>query len=307
MALTNADIAAAFEEIADLLELQDANPFRVRAYRNAARLIGDLKLDLAATVAAGKPLPKLPGVGADLAGKIEELARTGKLSALERLRRQVPAGITELLRLPGLGPKRVRTLYERLHVHTPEQVLRAARDGRIRELPGFGAKTESRLAEAIGARLAQSRRVKLAVAAQYAAHLIDWLRRAPGVRDVVAAGSLRRAKETVGDIDLLATAEEGTAVVQHFARHPDAAQVLAAGDTRGSLVLKSGLQVDLRVVPPASFGAALLYFTGSKAHNIRLRNLALARGLKLNEYGLFRGRRALAAATEEEIYAALDL
>lgn len=307
MAVTNADIAAAFDQIADLLELQDANPFRVRAYRNAARLISELKLDLAAAVTAGKPLPKLPGVGADLAAKIEELARTGRLAALERLRRQVPAGVTELLRLPGLGPKRVRALYERLHVHTPEQLLRAARDGRIRELPGFGAKTESRIAEAVAARLAAGKRFKLAVAAQYAAQLIDYLRGAPALEEIVAAGSLRRAKETVGDIDLLATAPDGAPVVQHFTRHPDAVQVLAAGETRGSIMLASGLQADLRVVPPASFGAALLYFTGSKAHNIRLRNLALARGLKLNEYGLFKGRQAIAAATEEEIYAALGL
>lgn len=307
MAVTNADIAAAFERVADLLELQDANPFRVRAYRNAARRIGELKLDLAARVAAGEGLPKLPGIGTDLAGKIEELAKTGRLALLERLQRQVPAGVTELLQVPGLGPKRVRALYEELHVHSLPQLLRAARDGRIRALPGFGEKTERRIAEAIAARLAAGKRFKLAVAAQYAAVLIEHLRRAPSVREVVAAGSLRRAKETVGDIDLLATADDGAAVVRHFTRHPDAAQVLAAGDTRGSIVLRSGLQVDLRVVPPASFGAALLYFTGSKAHNIRLRNLAQERGLKLNEYGLFDGARAVAAATEEQIYAALGL
>lgn len=307
MAVTNADIAAAFERVADLLELQDANPFRVRAYRNAARRIGELKLDLAARVAAGEGLPKLPGIGTDLAGKIEELARTGRLALLERLQRQVPAGVTELLQVPGLGPKRVRALYEELHVHSLPQLLRAARDGRIRALPGFGEKTERRIAEAIAARLAAGKRFKLAVAAQYAAVLIEHLRRAPTVREVVAAGSLRRAKETVGDVDLLATADDGPAVVRHFTRHPDAAQVLAAGDTRGSIVLRSGLQVDLRVVPPASFGAALLYFTGSKARNIRLRNLAQERGLKLNEYGLFDGARAVAAATEEQIYAALGL
>jgi DNA polymerase (family 10) len=307
MAVTNADIAAAFERVADLLELQDANPFRVRAYRNAARRIGELKLDLAARVAAGEGLPKLPGIGTDLAGKIEELAKTGRLALLERLQRQVPAGVTELLQVPGLGPKRVRALYEELHVHSLPQLLRAARDGRIRALPGFGEKTERRIAEAIAARLAAGKRFKLAVAAQYAAVLIEHLRRAPSVREVVAAGSLRRAKETVGDIDLLATADDGAAVVRHFTRHPDAAQVLAAGDTRGSIVLRSGLQVDLRVVPPASFGAALLYFTGSKARNIRLRNLAQERGLKLNEYGLFDGARAVAAATEEQIYAALGL
>jgi DNA polymerase (family 10) len=307
MPVANADIAAAFEQIADLLELQNANPFRVRAYRNAARVIGELRLDLAAAIAAGRPLPKLPGIGADLQAKIHEYATTGRIGALERLKKEVPAGVTDLLKLPGLGPKRVRALYEELHVHTLPQLLRAARDGRIRTLPGFGAKTEQRIAEAIQQRLGQVRRFKLAIAAQYAAALIEHLRRAPGVAEVVAAGSLRRAKETVGDVDLLATASDGAAVCRHFTQYPDVAEVLQSGATRASVVLKSGLQVDLRVVPQESYGAALMYFTGSKAHNIRLRNLALEQGLKLNEYGLFKDRRAIAGASEEEVYAALGL
>jgi DNA polymerase (family 10) len=304
---TNADLAAAFEQTADLLELQDANPFRIRAYRNAARVVGELKRDLIAEVAQGRPLPKLPGIGADLTGKIEEFARSGHLALLDRLRKQIPAGVTEMLQLPGLGAKRVRALYEELHVTTLAQLARAARDGRIRALPGFGARTEGRILEAIEAHGHKSKRLKLVSAAQYATALIDYLGQGPNVSAVVAAGSLRRARETVGDLDLLASAPEGAAVCGHLLEYPEVAAVRAAGDTRVSVVLNSGLQVDLRVVPAESFGAALLYFTGSKAHNIRLRNLALEVGMKLNEYGLFKGRKVVAAATEQSIYDALGL
>jgi DNA polymerase (family 10) len=307
MPLTNADIAAAFEQVADLLELQDANPFRVRAYRNAARVVGELKLDLATQVAQGKPLPKLPGIGEDLAGKIQELCASGHLALLERLRKELPPGVTDLLKLPGLGPKRVRALYDELHVHTLPQLLRAARDGRLRQLHGFGPKTEERIAATIERKLGQVRRFKLAVAAQYATPLVEHLRRGPTVDQVAIAGSLRRCRDTVGDLDLLVTAADGAAVCAHFTAYPDVREVREAGATRASVVLASGLQVDLRVVAGESFGAALLYFTGSKAHNIRLRTLALERGLKLNEYGLFEGKRRLAGRSEREVYAALGL
>ncbi len=307
MPKTNAELAAAFEQTADLLELQQANPFRIRAYRNAARLVGELKLDLIAQVGQGKALPRLPGIGADLAGKIEEFARSGHLALLDRLRRQIPAGVAEMLRLPGLGPKRVRALYEELHVTSLAQLARAARDGRIRALPGFGAKTEARILEAVDTHGQRAQRLKLVNAAQYAAALVEYLRQGPKVSEVAAAGSLRRSRETVGDLDLLACAPEGAAVCGHLLAYPEVAEVRAAGDTRATVVLQSGLQVDLRVVPEPSFGAALLYFTGSKAHNIRLRTLAIQRGMKLNEYGLFKGRKPVAAATEEEIYRKLGL
>jgi len=307
MPIANPDIAAAFEQVADLLELQDANPFRVRAYRNAARVVGELKLDLAAHIVAGRPLPKLPGIGADLSAKIQEFAKTGRLALLDRLRKEVPSGVADLLQLPGLGPKRVRALYEELHVHTLPQLLRAARDGRIRTLPGFGSKTEAHIADAIGKQLGQVKRFKLAIAAQYADALLSFLKQGPGVVQAQAAGSLRRCRDTVGDLDLLVTASNGAAVCRYFTSYPDVRDVLQEGDTKASVVLKSGLQVDLRVVPQESYGAALMYFTGSKAHNIRMRNRAIDHGLKLNEYGLFKGSRAVAGATEEEVYAALDL
>ncbi len=307
MPKTNADLAAAFEQTADLLDLQQANPFRIRAYRNAARLVGELRRDLLAQVQEGRPLPRLPGIGPDLAGKIEEFARTGHLALLDRLRTQIPSGVVEMLRLPGLGPKRVRALYEELHVTDLAQLARAARDGCIRALPGFGAKTEARILAAIEAHSGRPQRLKLVTAAQHAAALLDWLRRAPGASEATAAGSLRRSRETVGDLDLLVCAPDGAAVCRHFIAYPEVAEVRAAGDTRATVVLRSGVQVDLRVVPRPSFGAALLYFTGSKAHNIRLRTLAVERGMKLNEYGLLKGRTVVAAATEQEVYGALGL
>jgi DNA polymerase (family 10) len=307
MPVHNADIAAIFEEIADLLEIQEANPFRVRAYRNAARTIGEYGRDVAAMIAHGEKLPKLPGIGADLMAKIEEIARTGKSHFLEELRAQLPPTITELLHIPGLGPKRVKMLYDSLQVQTLEQLAQAAQAGRIRELPGFGEKTEHAILEAIRAHASQERRYSIAVATQYAEALVAHLARAPGVRHAVVAGSYRRARETVGDLDILVTAAEGPPVMNHLLAYDEIADVLSHGETRTSVVLKSGIQVDVRVVPEESFGAALHYFTGSKAHNIAIRKLGQERGLKINEYGVFRGENRVAGDTEESVFAAVGL
>ena len=307
MPVHNADIARLFEEMADLLEIGDANPFRVRAYRNAARTIGELRQDIAATLAKGDALPKLPGIGTDLAGKIREIAATGHLAALDRLRQTVPPAITELLRIPGIGPKRVRMLYHELDVQTLPQLYKAAREGRIRDVPGFGEKTEAHILEAAAAHLSKARRFKLAVGAQYADAIVAYLRALPGVRDCVAAGSVRRMRETVGDIDILVTAAAESPVVERFVAYPEVKEVLASGAARSSVVLQSGIQVDVRVVPPESYGAALQYFTGSKAHGIALRRLAQERGLKLNEYGVFRGSTRIAGDTEASVYRALGL
>jgi DNA polymerase (family 10) len=307
MAIHNADIAAAFNEIADLLELQNANPFRVRAYRNAARIAGELRFDIAARFAQGGELPKIAGIGADLAGKMRELATRGSCDLLDRLRAKAPPGITDLLRLPGLGPRRVQALHGELGISTLAALQRAARDGRLRALPGFGEKTEQKLLAAIWAHLSKARRFKLALAAQYAEPYADWLRSSPGVREVVIAGSYRRFRETVGDLDFLATARQAAGVIERFTSYAEVREVLASGDTKASVRLASGIQADLRVVPPESFGAALHYFTGSKSHNIALRKLAQERGLKLNEYGVFRGAQRVAGDTEASVYAALGL
>ena len=303
----NADIAAVFEEIADLLEIKGDNPFRIRAYRNAARTVGELGRDLATLIGRGGELPRLPGIGADLAGKIREISASGTCALLERLHRELPAAITELLKVPGLGPRRVKLLHDTLEVNTVEELRRAAGAGRIRELPGFGEKIEARILEALAARKAAPQRFKLAVAAQYATALKDWIARAPGVRQVTVAGSFRRMRETVGDIDILVAAEAGSPVMQRFVGYDEVKSVLAHGESRSSVVLKSGLQVDLRRIPPESYGAALHYFTGSKAHNIAIRKLGQARGLKINEYGVFRRDARVAGETEESVFAAVGM
>ncbi len=299
MPLHNADIAAVFEEIADLLELGDENPFRVRAYRNAARVVGGLSLDLAAKLAEGAELPKLPGIGADLAGKIREIAATGTCKLFEQLRRKFPAGITELLALPGLGPKRVRALHE-ARIDSLEDLRRAARAGKLPALPGFGEKTAQRITDAAQAQLGAARRFKLAVAAQYAEPLSKYL-------GAVVAGSYRRMKDTVGDLDFLVVSDEPEKVGARFVSYPEVKEVLASGATRSSVRLASGIQADLRVVPKESYGAALHYFTGSKSHNIAVRKLGIARGLKINEYGVWRGEKRVAGETEESVYAAVAL
>ncbi|HSJ80256.1 MAG TPA: DNA polymerase/3'-5' exonuclease PolX [Thiobacillus sp.] len=307
MPVHNADIAAVFEEIADRLEIQGANPFRIRAYRNAARTLGELPQSARSLLEKGEDLTRLPGIGADLAEKIREIVMTGRCSLLERLRRDLPPAVTELLRIPGLGPKRVKTLYHDLEVQTAEQLIRAARDGRIRALPGFGEKTELNILQAVEAHASQTRRFKLAVAAQYADALAAFLQAVPGVGQVTLAGSFRRMRETVGDLDILVTAAAGSPVMERFTGYDEVAEVLSVGSTRASVVLKSGLQVDLRVVAQASYGAALCYFTGSKAHNIAIRRSAQKLGLKLNEYGVFRGSERIAGEDEASVYKSVGL
>ena len=305
--VVNATIAAIFDEIADLLDIQGANPFRVRAYRNAARSVGELGTDVMSLVKGGTPLTDIPGIGADLARKIEEIAQTGKCGVLEKLHRQMPPAVTELLKVPGLGPKRVKTLWHELDIHTLDQLLKAARAGRIRALHGFGEKTEQSVLQAAERHLAHRPRFKLATAAQHADAYLAYLRAMPGVERAEAAGSLRRMKETVGDLDLVIIAANAAAAMQGFVQYEDVKQILASGETRSSVVLKSGLQVDVRVMPVESYGAAMVYFTGSKAHNIAIRRMAQERGLKINEYGVFRGKRRIAGETEESVYAAVGL
>jgi DNA polymerase (family 10) len=310
MPIHNADIAAIFNEIADLLEIEQANPFRIRAYRNAARVLAELGRDVRSMVERSEDLTELPGIGDDLAAKISEIVTTGKCRALEKLHAELPPAIGDLLHVQGLGPKRVRTLWHDLDIQTLEQLARAARDGRIRALPGFGAKTQENILQAVDAHLSKARRIKLATAAQYAEPLAAWLRGARGVHRVDIAGSFRRCRETVGDLDILVTldvAADSSDAMRRFVSYDEVAEVLVQGATRASVVLKSGLQVDLRVVLAASYGAALCHFTGSKAHNIALRKLAQEKGWKLNEYGIFEGRRRFAGTSEAEVYRCLGL
>jgi DNA polymerase (family 10) len=312
MPVHNADIARALDEIADLLEIQGANVFRVRAYRDAARTVGDLRIDIAQMIAAGEPLPKLPGIGEDLERKLHDLATSGTTEILDRLHRELPPAISELLRVPALGPKRVRILHEALGVTTLEELRDAARSERIRAIKGFGAKTEASILAAVEARLIKKRRFPLPVAARYAESIVDHLRALAGVREAVVAGSFRRMKESVGDLDVLVTTDDPEAAIQRFVAFADVHEVTASGSTRASGRHVSGLQVDLRVVRDESFGAALHYFTGAKAHNIAIRRLGQDAGLKVNEYGVFTSAPGLreeriAGETEASVFASVGL
>jgi len=306
--LTNAEIAAALEEIADILDFQGANPFRVRAYRNASRTVAEMTESVADLIAReGADLSTLPGIGKDLAEKIATLAQTGTLPLLEELRSQVPEGVLDMLRIPGLGPKRAATLYRELGVTNLEELRRACEEHRVRNLRGFGEKTEAAILDGLELAAQASQRMYWAYADQIAQSIRDHMKSCRGIRQMEFAGSYRRGKETVGDLDLLVVTEDPDRVMDHFGRFPGVQKVLARGDTKMSVRLQIGLQVDLRSVPEESFGAALQYFTGSKEHNIVLRARAKERGLKVNEYGVFRGEERMAGRTEEEVYAALGL
>jgi DNA polymerase (family 10) len=307
MPMVNAEIASQLNRIADLLDIEGGNPFRVRAYRRAARLVGELPRNVADMLAAGEDLDALPGIGKDLADKIATIARGGHLPLLDDLAREMPLGITALLALPGLGPKRVHLLHETLGIDTIDMLATAARAGKLRDVPGIGPGVEAQVLRAIAAGAGQAQRTKLAIAEQIVAPLLRHLRQADGVLQVEVAGSYRRRRETVGDLDIVVAAEPARPVVQRFVGYEDVTQVVAQGATRSTIRLRNGLQVDLRVVPPESFGAALCYFTGSKAHNIALRQIAIEHGLKLNEYGLFKGTKRLAGRTEPELYRRLGL
>lgn len=310
MPVHNADIAAIFEEIADLLEIRDDNPFRVRAYRNAARMAGGYGRELKTLIDSGAALPKIPGIGADLAAKIHEIVTTGHCAMLDTLRKQMPPEITELLKVPGLGPKRVQALNRELGVSTIAQLDAAVHAGQVHDIPGFGIKTEQQIQQALDALAAQaghSAGFMRPLATQYAQALVAYLKRVPGVDQVTVAGSYRRMKETVGDLDILVTAAADSALMARFIAYGEVKTVLAHGETRSSVVLHNGLQVDLRLVPAESYGAALHYFTGSKAHNIAIRRIAQELGLKINEYGVFRGAQRIAGDTEESVFAAVGL
>jgi DNA polymerase (family 10) len=307
MPVLNSDIARSLDKLADLIELEGGNPFRIRAYRNAARVVGELPRNVLAITAAGEDLAELPGIGKDLAEKIETLAETGHIAVLDEMERKTPPGLLALLDVPGLGPKRVRALYDGLGIRGLADLVAAAKAGKIRDLAGFGTKTEQRILQEAEKRAAVSPRIKRPVAADVAESLLRYLREPKGVCQAAVAGSYRRCKETVGDLDIVIAAPLRSGIIERFVAYEDVAQVLVRGPTRSSVVLKNRMQVDLRVVSEVNYGAALMYFTGSKAHNIALRGIAAARGLKLNEYGLFEGTHRLAAGTEEEVYRRLDL
>ncbi len=303
--MRNAELAALFHEIADLLELREESVFRIRAYRRAAQQLESLAEDAADALAARR---KIPGIGADLAAKIREYAAAGTIADLEAMRRTLPPGVRQLMGLPGVGPRTAKLLYERLGIESVDALEAACRSGRVLEVPGIREKIRANMLRGIETWKAGQARMPLGRALGLAAALVDALCRGPGIRAIEGAGSLRRRRGRVGDIDLLVTSDQPAAVLERFASLPEVAVVLARGDTKCSIRHREGIQVDLRVVEPEALGAALQYFTGSKNHNVRLRELAVRRKLKVNEYGVFdtRGRR-VAGATEAEVYGAVGL
>lgn len=307
MAIGNAEIAELFDRYADLLEIQDANPFRVRAYRNAARVVGTSSRSMIELIAEGRDLDELPGIGKDLAAKIETIVRTGALPQLAKLETRVPRALSDLMNLPGLGPKRVKLLYRELGIRSFEDLKRAMRSGAMQALPGFGAKTAARILASLESQGIKPQRFKLADAEQIAALLLAYLNTIEKLKAVTIAGSFRRRRDTVGDLDVVITAKQGAPVMERFVSYDAVAEVLSQGNTRASVRLRNGMQVDLRLVPEVSYGAALYYFTGSKAHNIAVRKIAVDRALKINEYGVYRGKKRIAGRSEEEVFASVGL
>jgi len=324
----NVEIARVLSELADLLEIRGANPFRVRAYRNAVRTVRGLTRSLSTMVQEGEDLTDLPGIGKDMAGHIQELSTTGSLELLEEVCREVPRSLATLVKLEGVGPKKASKLWKELDVTNLDDLEAALQAGRVQELEGFGAKSAAKILRSIREVRQRQGRFLRYEAEQYLRPLLEYLRSTSGVERIEVAGSYRRGKETVGDADLLAQVdggeEEQAAVIRHFTSFPGVDRVVMSGGTRASIMLGSGFGVDLRVLPARSYGAALHYFTGSKEHNVEIRKLALRKGLRVSEYGVFRvseeGREGGEAAeggpeagerlggeAEEEVFAAVDL
>ncbi|MDA1054898.1 MAG: DNA polymerase/3'-5' exonuclease PolX [Planctomycetota bacterium] len=310
--MTNSRIADIFDEIADLLEFQGSNPFRVRAYRHGARIIRDLHEPVTAVLAdESRKLTDLEGIGKDLADKIRTLVETGVLAQHQELLAQVPATVLDIMRVPGLGPKKAASLYKELNIATLDQLKAACEAEQVRQLKGFGAKTEQTILHGISIAAAANERVYWSEADAVAQDVKEHLRSCRSVEQLELAGSFRRGKETVGDLDVLVVSPDAAEVMNRLAEYSELAEVIARGDTKMSIRTNKGLQIDLRVVPAESFGAALQYFTGSKDHNVVARGLAKQRGLKINEYGVYRvdgdSEEYIAGASEEDVYATLDL
>ncbi|MCJ8498985.1 DNA polymerase/3'-5' exonuclease PolX [Desulfatitalea alkaliphila] len=308
MPTQNAHIAHIFNKLADLLEIEGANPFRVRAYRNAARKVANLGRSVSDMVIAGEDLTALTGIGKDLADKIREIVETGRLSQLEETEAKTPGELSRLMRIATLGPKRVKTLYQELGITSREALKDAAEKGKVQELEGFGKKSEQVILEELRrANRQDDARIKLFEAEQAATNLTTFLKKAKAIKAITVAGSFRRKKDTVGDLDILVTSKRGSGAMKHFLAYDDIHKVLSQGKTRSTVALRSGLQVDLRVVPEVSYGAALHYFTGSKSHTVAIRKLGVKQGYKINEYGVFKGDKRIAGRTEKEVYAKVGL
>ncbi|MFO7852157.1 MAG: DNA polymerase/3'-5' exonuclease PolX [Bacteroidota bacterium] len=307
MPLNNKKIAEKLEEVAGLLELKGENRFRVRSYRDAARVISGMSEDLGGLVDSDGKLQDIPGIGESIAEKIKEIIKTGKLKQLEKLKKEIPESLLEVMALEQMGPQRTKVLYEKLGVETIEDLKKAAEGGKIDDISGFGKKMSETILKAIEEYEESDHvgRFKLKEVEDRIESLREYLKEE--LDNISIAGSYRRKKETVGDIDILATSKNPKKGVDRFTSYEDVSRVLSKGDTKSSLFLKSGMRVDLRVIEKRSYGSAMLYFTGSKAHNIELRKIAQDKNMKVNEYGLFKGKKRIASKKEEDIYDKLGL
>ena len=305
--MKNEVIASHFELLADLLEIQGANPFRIRAYRNGARTVSSTSESMDDMVRSDRDLTEMTGIGKDLARQIVEIVTTGRHASLEELKTQIPNGVLDMLRIQGVGPKKVSIFFNELGLKSLAELKAACEAGRLQELKGFGKKTEESILANIDLAATQGERVSIADARAAAEAIVEDLRHLPEVEQVAVAGSCRRRRETCGDLDVLATCSDPGPPMDRLAAHPLVETVLQRGDTKQRVRLKTGIELDLRVVPQSSFGAAMQYFTGSKEHNIVVRQRAKDLNLKVNEYGVFRGDEQIAGRTEEDVYAAVGL
>ncbi len=306
--MDNADIARVLDDVADLLEIVGQNQFRIRAYRTAARTV-DTLAEPAVKIVARDPMElcELGGIGKDLAGKIAEIAMTGDLELHRELLQQVPAGLTMMMRVGGVGPKRAKLFYDKLQLRTLDDLETAAKDGKLHDIRGIGEALEKRILQGCAEQRSRVGRFRLSEADAHAAPLVAYMKGSRSVEEICVAGSVRRRRETIGDLDLLVASHRASDVAERFCSYPEITKVLARGGTKCSAVLRSGMQVDMRVIDPVCWGAALHYFTGSKAHNIAVRLLGVKRKLKINEYGIFKGTRRIGGRSEEEVFASVGL
>ncbi|MDI6839724.1 MAG: DNA polymerase/3'-5' exonuclease PolX [bacterium] len=303
--MRNKELAIIFNKIGDALELKGEMVFKIGAYRKAAKAIEDLTEDVEVMWKDGR-LMTIPGVGEGIAKKIDEYLRTGKMKKYDEAMEGISDGLLSLLSIQGMGPKTLKLAHEKLGVASISDLKRVLDDGSLALLPGMGKKKVDNIKKGLEVFSAEERRISLGVALPLVEEIIEWMKKSE-VGDISPAGSLRRMKETIGDIDILATGKNGSEIIEHFTRFPRADRVLTKGSTKGSIIVKEGHQIDLRVVPEDCYGAALQYFTGSKAHNIKLRTIAKERGLKISEYGVFKRDKKIAGIHEADVYAALGL
>ncbi|MFP4465691.1 MAG: DNA polymerase/3'-5' exonuclease PolX [Candidatus Goldiibacteriota bacterium] len=307
MKVMNSEIADIFNRTADYLEIKGENRFRIRAYREAARIINNMSRQASDRIKEGEDLSQMEGIGRDLAGKIEQIVKSGRLDILESLEKEMPKGLGRIMDISGMGGRKIKKLYDELHIKSITDLKKAAKKGKIRDIEGFGKKTEKNILEEIARVEKTQGRYLLDEAAESARNIIDYLEKSGDIKKIEAAGSCRRMKETVGDLDILITCGNPEKAIEKFLGYENIKKTAAKGEKKSSVILRNGMQVDLRAFDEENYGAAMMYFTGSKEHNVSLRKTAIEKKMKLNEYGLFKGGKKISGKTEKDMYEKLGL